>query len=106
MRAVSTRALDHLHATVQIDGNKMARTGCRVVVSNDGIRLERARPAIVPVILGHLPPGEEHTSPNPQRQHRQHPHPKKEQPMTSGFGWFFWLVRFLILPLPLPWRWP
>src|SRR5438132_567850 len=59
MRTVPTRALDDLHVTVQIDGDKMARISCRVVVSNDGICLERARPAVAPVILGHLPPTEE-----------------------------------------------
>src|SRR6266852_471752 len=106
MRTVPARTLDHLHVTVQIDGNKMARTRGRVVVSNDGICLECARPTIVPVILGDLPPGEEHTSHNPQRKHRQHPNPEIEQPMTAGSGRFFYNVRLYILPLSeLFWRW-
>ena len=51
---------------------------------DDGIRLERARPAVVPVILGYLPPGEEQAPHHPQRQHRQHPHPEKEQPVHTA----------------------
>ena len=95
MRAVPTRALDDLHMPVQIDGKEMARTGGRVVVSNDSIRLERARPAVVPVILGDLPPVEEHTSPNPQRKHRQHPNPKYEYPMRTPARSWFLAIRFL-----------
>ncbi len=98
MRTVPSRALDHLHATVQVDGDKMARTGCRVVIADDGSHLERARPAVVPVILGHLPPGKEQTPHHPQRQHCQHPYSKKEQPMAAGPGWFFCLIRFYAPP--------
>src|SRR6266567_1344826 len=98
MRTVPSRALDHLHATVQVDGDKMAWTGCRVVIADDGIHLEGTRPAVVPVILGHLPPSEELTPHHPQRQHCQHPYSKKEQPMAAGPGWFLCLIRFYAQP--------
>jgi hypothetical protein len=53
-RGVATRKLDHFNTSVQIQRDKVARIGCRVVLPNHDIGLKCARTTIcvLPLFLG------------------------------------------------------
>ena len=69
---------------IQVDDHEMRRVFRVIVVTDDGIGLVGAGASIGPIVLGGLPPREQHTDHHPPDEHeREHTH-KKEQEETRG----------------------
>src|SRR5712692_562318 len=62
---VSPWKLDNLYMVVIVDGDKVSRMICRVAVTDYHIRLECAGSAIVYIVLGEVPPTDDHCSKYP-----------------------------------------
>src|SRR5216684_793119 len=67
--------------TVDVDSNEVAGMRDTVAMPHHGIGLKRARSAVVPIVLGDLPPLGEHGQEHPTGKHGEHEKPNKDHPM-------------------------
>src|SRR6266568_3442085 len=100
LRGIPSWELDHLDMTVEVDSNEMAGVAGGVGMSDHPVDLVGPRTAVVPVILGHLPPRGEQAQDDPAQKHGAEGQPEKEQPMgamrpSRRRGQEGWLSRLL-----------
>src|SRR5712692_1809310 len=115
---VSPWKLDNLYMVVYVDGDKVARMICRVAVTDYHICLECAGSTIVDIVLGEVPPTDDHHSNCPQRNHPQHPETKIQQRVCVSLwswllcclswllvGYWWWCLTQGIFPVPTVENW-
>src|SRR6266699_6026606 len=81
---IPCRKLNHFNVGAEVKRDKMAWTPFAVViVADDGIGLEGAGSAIMPVVLRHIPPLYRYSSKYPQGEHCCHANAKDQRPMDT-----------------------
>src|SRR5205809_5398915 len=81
--AITARKFYDLYVTVQVQGNEMARVGERVIMAYYNICLKRTRTAIMPVVLGGLPPTSSGSEDDPSNEHDEHRYANKHKTVRA-----------------------
>src|SRR6266446_8462814 len=83
LRAITARELDDFDTAIQIDGDKMARVCCAVVMSHHCIYLECAWATIMDIVHRGIPPANHGCQQRPEGKHSNHSHTQVEQRMRA-----------------------
>ena len=80
-RGIPPRKLDYDDMVIQIHNNEVTWVARRVIVTNNSVGLERARAAIMQIVLGYLPPISQSGKGNPANNHDKDSQANKYKPV-------------------------